>query len=394
MIKKLSIILLVILSFSAIAASDTALPLPGQSKPAIVPSPPHVTAKAYLLMDTNSGKVLAEKDIHEQMAPASLTKMMTMYLVSDAIQNGSISLDDKVEISNKAWKADGARMFLKAGTFIPVIDIVQGIVVDSGNDACVAIAEHIAGSENAFVDLMNQQAAVLGMKNSNFINSTGMPHAEQYSTPHDMAILGHALIKDFPEDYKWYKQKWFTFNEIKQPNRNRLLWRTDFVDGIKTGHTEDAGYCLVASGEKNNMRLLSVVVGSQSDNARAEDSQRIFNWGFRFYESHRLYKAGEAVKQARIWKGKTKYIATTLSQDLFLTIPTGQYKNLQARVELADPIKAPVQKGQKLGDIKITLNNEEVVSEPLIATQEVLRGGMFKRFSDGASQMFHRVFQR
>ncbi|VAX02275.1 D-alanyl-D-alanine carboxypeptidase, partial [hydrothermal vent metagenome] len=259
----------------------------------LIPATPKIKAKGYLLIDFNSGRVLAEKKSGQRMEPASLTKMLSAYVIDHELAKGNISLDDEVRISEKAWRMEGSRMFIEVGKKISVEDLLKGVIIQSGNDATVALAEHVAGSEDAFVSLMNQHAAELGMLDSHFVNSTGLPHKDHYTTPRDLAKLAIALIRDYPTHYAWYSQKEFVYNDIKQYNRNRLLWRNKYVDGIKTGHTESAGYCLVASAERDGMRLISVVLGTRNDETRSSESQKLLTYGFRFFETHRLYKANE-----------------------------------------------------------------------------------------------------
>lgn len=361
-------------------------------KPYIAPKPPRINAKAYILIDVDSGKVLAEKNSTQRRAPASLTKMMTMYVVSDALNSGRMNIDDKVKISNKAWKTGGSRMFVKVGESVPIHELLKGIIVQSGNDACVALAEHVAGSENAFADLMNQAAKMLGMKNSHFTDSTGMPHANHYTTARDMAILGRALVKNYPQYYQWYSQKWFTHNGIRQPNRNRLLWRDPSVDGIKTGHTKEAGYCLVSSAKRDKMRLLAVVMGAPSDEARAEDSQALINFGFRFYETHTLYNAAQTLESPRVWLGAKSTVPIGLTEPLIVTIPRGQYKNLEAVLELEKRIKAPVQKGQVLGELELKLNDKIFLTRPLVALENDAKGGIWTRMKDSVRLSLYSWF--
>jgi len=296
------------------------------TNPLITPTPPTLNAKGYILIDVDSGKIIAEKNSNERLPPASLTKMMTLYVISNALRNEQIHLDDMVRISQTAWKTGGSRMFVKEGQQVSIRDLLKGIIVDSGNDACVAMAEHLGGSEEGFAQIMNQQAKDLGMTNTHFTDSTGLPNANLYVSAKDLAILGSALIRDFPTYYHWYKQKWYTYNGIRQPNRNRLLWRDSQVDGIKTGHTNDAGFCLVASAKRDNMRLLSVVLGAPSDSIRADDSERLLNYGFRFFETHQLYKAEQNISNIPLYKGQAEVISIGLIKNQFITIPSGQYQ--------------------------------------------------------------------
>lgn len=354
-----------------------------------IPPAPDVTARAYVLMDYNSGRIIAEKNADEQFPPASLTKLMTLYITSSAIQSGQISLDSEVNISEKAWKTGGSRMFVKVNSKVPVKDLLQGIIVASGNDACVALAEHIAGNESAFSDMMNQTAKALGMNSSHFTDSTGLPDKEHLSTAKDFAILSRALIHDFPEFYHWYKQKWYTYNEIKQPNRNRLLWRDESVDGLKTGHTNNAGYCLVASANRNDTRLIVVTMGSKSENARANDAQALLNYGYRFFESHKLFSASTPVSTPRVWLGKNKKVPVGFTKDFYVNIPAGQYKNLSAKVVFDKDLKAPIVKGKTYGKVVVTLNDKEIGSEPLIALANDPKGSIFTRVRDRVILIFH-----
>lgn len=349
-----------------------------------------VTAHSYVLMDYNSGQIIAEKNKDERVAPASLTKMMTMYIVSTALKSGQLTLDSKVHITKKAWKTGGSRMFVKVGSDVPVHDLLKGIIVASGNDACVALATHVAGSEAAFATLMNQTAQDLGMKNSHFVDSTGLPNDDHYTTAHDIAILTHALIRDFPEFYAWYKQKWFVYNDIKQPNRNRLLWRDATVDGVKTGHTDKAGYCLASSAKRDNTRIISVVMGASADATRASDSESLLNYGFRFFESHKLFTAGQSLSEPRIWSGEQKTLQVGLTKDLFVSIPMGQYQTLKADLTLNKDIKAPITKGQQLGEVKIMLNDQVLATRPIVAFQDNLQGGLWARTRDHVVRMFNK----
>lgn len=323
------------------------------------------------------------------MEPASLTKMMTLYIISSALKNEQIHLDDEVRISKKAWLMSGSKMFVRAGDDVKASDLLQGIIVQSGNDASVAMAEHIAGSEEGFVELMNQEAARLGMNDTHFMDCTGMPNEDHYSTPYDLAILSRALITDFPEYYPWYKQQWFTFNNIKQSNRNLLLWRYKYADGIKTGHTDSAGYCLAASAVKDDMRLIAIVMGAPNEDARSEGTQRLFDYGFRFYKTYKIYGAADQITQSRVWKGEQKQVGVTIANDIYITIPQGQYSQLKISSIIQQPVVAPINKLQKLGVLKITLNNEVLLEEPLLAITAVQASGLWNRFSDSVSLSVH-----
>ncbi len=358
----------------------------------ITPAPPPVSAKSYILIDVNSGKVIAEKDSNMKMPPASLTKMMTLYVVSKALHQNRIHLNDEVRISEEAWKIGGSRMFVKEGQHVPVQELLKGIIVDSGNDACVAMAEYVGSSEDGFTDLMNQEAKLLGMNNSHFTDSTGLPDPNHYTSAHDLAILGTALVKDFPQYYHWYKQKWYTYNGIRQPNRNRLLWRDDSVDGIKTGHTNEAGFCLVSSAKKQEMRLLAVVMNAPSDSARANDSQRLLNYGFRFFETHKLYNAGHKINTIRLYKGKQNALNVGVINDQYITIPSGQYKRLQLTTKVPKNLKAPIKIGQPVGELIVQLDQNVLETQPLYALENIEEAGIFGRMVDGVKLSWNNLF--
>jgi D-alanyl-D-alanine carboxypeptidase (penicillin-binding protein 5/6) len=349
-----------------------------------IPAPPEVDASGYILVDFHTGKVLAEKGADQRLEPASLTKIMTAYTIFRELQQGNINLEDSVLISEKAWRTPGSRMFVEVGKRVKVIDLVKGMIIQSGNDACVALAEHIAGSEATFAELMNNHARRLDMKQTHFVNSTGLPHEDHYTTPADIAKAAAATIREFPEYYQWYKEKSFVFNEIKQHNRNKLLWRDSAVDGMKTGHTEAAGYCLVASALRDGMRLVSVVMGTTGEEARAKASQGLLSYGFRFFETHQLYTAGEVLNRARIWKGENDKLPLGLAQDLNVTIPRHQYKNLEARLEVAPKIMAPVSRGDVLGQVHVSLDGTSIVSVDLIALRGVADGNFWQQIKDSA----------
>lgn len=368
------------------------MPAATAARPIVTPPPPSLNVKGYILTDAASGNTLAAHNPDERLPPASLTKMMTSYIISIALEEGRIRLDDQVQVSEKAWRTGGSKMFIKVGNTISVRDLLQGIIVQSGNDACIAMAEHIAGTEEAFANLMNQQAAALGMKNTHYVDSTGLPNPDQYTTPRDIAILARALIRNFPEDYKWYSQKWFLFNGIKQPNRNRLLWRDPSVDGIKTGHTDEAGYCLAASGVRNGTRLISVVMGAPTDAARAEETQRLLNYGFRFFETHKLYAAGTVLTQARVWSGAVKEIPVGMMQDTYVTLQPGQAKQLKSTLVMNYPVKAPIQKGQTLGKLNLIIDGKTVSTVPVLALQNSPEGGWWTRMWDSTIFKMKNLF--
>ena len=353
-----------------------------------VPSPPKVAAKSFLLIDVHSGRILAEKNIDKKIEPASITKLMTAYVVYKELEAGRLSMDEKVTISKKSWRMKGSKMFLEVGKQVTIEDLLKGLIIQSGNDASVALAEHIAGSESTFADLMNQYAQSLGMNDTNFVNSTGWPDKRHLTTAKDIAALSKAVIKEFPEHYTLYAVKEYSFNGIKQYNRNKLLWRDKTVDGIKTGHTESAGYCLVSSALRNDMRLIAVVLGTRSEKARADVSQSLLSYGFRFYESNKLYSAGEGLNKTRIWKGDSENLNLGLQEDLHVTIPRGQYKHLNAEMDVNKDIEAPVKKGQQLGMVRVTLHGEEIISRPLVALQSVAEGSIWQRTKDQIIQLF------
>lgn len=358
----------------------------GAAKP--IPDPPTLKADSFFLFDFDSGQVLAEKDPDQRVEPASITKLMTAYLVDKAIAAGDISMDEMVTISEKAWRMKGSKMFVEVGKHVSVENLMKGLIIQSGNDASIALAEHVAGSEAAFAGYMNHQAKLLGMMNTNFVNATGWPDENHYSTARDIALLTRAIIDEFPDTYRLYKEREFTFNDIRQYNRNRLLWRDDTVDGVKTGHTEAAGYCLVSSALRGEMRLIAVVLGTASDKARTQQSQSLLNYGFRFFETHRLYRANEVLKSARIWYGDQEQISMGVGRDIFITIPRGRYSDLDASMEVDSEISAPVSSGTQLGRIVIKLDDEVIVSEDIVATQTVEQGSLFIRALDSVKLMF------
>lgn len=353
-----------------------------------IPAPPSVAARAYVLMDFHSGDILAQNNADQRMEPASLTKLMTAYAVFKELAAGKIKLTDQATISEKAWRMEGSRSFVKVNTKVGLEDLLKGMIVQSGNDATVALAEHTAGSEESFVALMNQHAKEIGMEQSHFANSSGLPDPELYVTAADMAKLARALIREFPEYYKWYSVKEYTYNGITQYNRNKLLWRDIGVDGVKTGHTDSAGYCLVASAKQNDMRLISVVLGTESENSRAKESEQLLNYGFRFYETHALYAAGKTLSTARVWKGAGRELPLGLSEEIYVTVPRGQYKNLTAALEVDMRIIAPVGKGERHGAVKVSLGDKVLAERPLVALQDVAQGGWWRRLVDTVKLWF------
>lgn len=351
---------------------------------AITPNPvaPSIAGTAFVLMDHDSGTVIAESNADEPLPPASIVKLMTAYVVSHEIYNGNIKLEDEVNISEKAWRMIGSRSFIEVNTKVPVEALLRGMIVQSGNDAAVALAEHVAGSEEVFAQMMNQYAQRLGMINTNYTNSTGLPDDNQYSSARDIAKISSAMIRDFPEHYKWYSEKEYTYNNITQNNRNQLLWRDSSVDGLKTGHTQAAGYCLSASAKRDGMRLMAVVMGTRSEASRAQEIQKLFNYGFRFFETHQLYAAGQQITESKIWKGKQSAVAVGLQEGLSITVPRGQYQNLQAISNLQQPIVAPISAGTELGEVEIRLNNDVITTQSLVALNDVPQGSWWRRIID------------
>jgi D-alanyl-D-alanine carboxypeptidase (penicillin-binding protein 5/6) len=355
-----------------------------------VPPAPAVEASAYLLQDFHTGKVLAANNQNVKLAPASLTKIMTVYVVLREIAKGQLHLDDVATISQKAWETSGSRMFLEVNAQVKVEELLKGVIIQSGNDASVALAEHVAGNELTFADMMNQHAKRLGMMNSHFNNSDGLPSPDHYTTAQDLAILTTALIKEFPDYYRWFSQKEFTYNNIVQHNRNKLLSRDESVDGVKTGFTDDAGYCLVASALRENMRLISVVMGAKSANARANENQNLLNYGFRFFESHRLYEAQKTLSDARVWKGNEQTLALGVFEDMYVTIPRRHYNDLKAEINVDKKIIAPIKIGQKLGSITVKIKNDIIVEKELVALTAIEQGNIARRLYDGAMMMLEK----
>ena len=375
--KIYPLILLLGLSFSAKAASD------------LVPVAPKIAAKAFILLDEKSGRILADKNTGMRIEPASLTKLMTAYAVFHEIRNGSVSLDEKVRVRKKAWQMKGSRIFIEVGKSIPVEDLLMGMIVQSGNDASVALAEHIGGSEDAFVTLMNSHAKNLGMAGTHFTNSTGWPDKDHYTNVRDLSILTQSLIREFPEHYAWYSIKEFTFNNIRQSNRNRLLWIDDRVDGVKTGHTESAGYCLITSATQKAMRLISVVVGTKSEQARITTTRKLLNYGFRFYDTFQLYAANEKLTTMRIWKGETEELPLGLGNGLFVTLPKGKKNKLDANMSVDQEIMAPAFRGKQYGTVNVKLGDNLIASRPLVALKDVPEGSLWQRLVDSIYLLFN-----
>jgi D-alanyl-D-alanine carboxypeptidase (penicillin-binding protein 5/6) len=379
---------------SAAAQGASLIPKPttaDAAKPMAAPTPPDVQAKGYILLDADSGYIIAQDNANDRLAPASLTKLMTMYVISGMLQSKRINLDDEVLVSENAWRTGGSRMFIQVGTRIPIRDLVNGIVVASGNDACVAMSEHIAGSEESFVGLMNQAAGHLGMTGTHYADATGLPHPDNYTTPFDQSILTRAIIQHYPNDYQWYKQKEITYNNIKQPNRNLLLWRDPSVDGLKTGFTDDAGYCLVASAKRDSMRLIAIVMGSPSTQQRAKDIEALLNYGFRFYKTSKLYDGGKPLKTLPVWFGKASKMALGVQQNFYVTVPVGDFDKLKTTISVEHHLKAPIVKGQPYGQIQAMLGDEVVASQPLIALEDNPQAGIFSRMIDHVKLFFSNL---
>jgi D-alanyl-D-alanine carboxypeptidase (penicillin-binding protein 5/6) len=354
--------------------------LPAQAGP--VPSPPEISGEAAFLMDFHSGRVLAAQQADKPWPPASLTKMMTLYTAFKAIADDSVAMDDIVRVSEKAWRTKGSRMFLEVGDEVPVKRIIKGIIVESGNDACVALAEHVAGTEKAFVQLMNTHARELGLENTHFANATGLPAEGMKTTARDVAHLAAALLREFPDHYDMFALRKMTYNDITQYNRNRLMWWDDSVDGLKTGHTERAGYHLAASAERDGMRLVSVVLGTDSERARAEESQSLLNYGFRFFRTYKLYEAGESLHKVRVWKGERDQVQVSLGSDLYVTIPSGQRDQVKVTLDFSEPLMAPVAEGTQVGRLTAKLGDQALAVRPLTTLQPVPEGGIFRRVID------------
>jgi serine-type D-Ala-D-Ala carboxypeptidase (penicillin-binding protein 5/6) len=344
-----------------------------------VPAPPAVPARGYILLDFNSGEVLAEKDADQPMDPASITKLMTAYVVFSELRKGEMGLDDLVTVSERAWRTGGSRTFIEVGTRVRVEDLIRGMIIQSGNDASVALAEHTAGTEAAFAELMTEYARRLGMNNTNFQNATGLPGENHYSSARDIAILASAIIREFPQFYQFYSEREFTFNNITQRNRNQMLWRDPTVDGMKTGMTDGAGYCLVSSAQRDGMRLISVLLGTSSAKTRADATQSLLNWGFRFYESHRLYAAGQPVTTARLWKGDVDELDVGLGEDLWVTVPRGRYDLMQASLEIQSPLVAPLSAGNTVGQLRVSLDERVLAERALYPLADSPEAGFLRR---------------
>ncbi len=362
------------------------------AKPTIIPAAPRVAATSYLLIDADTSKVIAERNSREPVPPASLTKVMTAFVAEEELKAGRIALADEAPVSVKAWRTQGSRMFIREGTTVSVEDLLRGIIITSGNDASVALAEYIADSEEAFAGMMNQRAQELGMANSNFLNSTGLPMKGHETTAWDLALLTREYILRFPESYAMYAEKSFTYNNIKQPNRNRLIWRDRSVDGVKTGYTQEAGYCLLASSVRDGMRLISVVMGTGSDAARVRESQKLLSYGFRFFETKRLYEPGPPLKVAEVWYGESDMVELGVAEPVVITFPRGAYDEVVVQITLAEVIEAPIKAGDEYGKLHVRLGEEELQVVPLVALSSISEAGALARFWDFITLSFSRMF--
>lgn len=374
------------------AQQTPAVPQPDVPEPMVmIPAPPQVAATSWILIDANSGRVLAEHNPDERVPPASLTKLMTAYLVERELERGNIQPDDMVPISEEAWRTGGSKMFVEVGTRVSVEDLLHGIVIVSGNDASVAMAEYLAGGEAPFADLMNQHAAQLGMENTHYVNATGLPADNHYSSARDLMRLARHIILDYPEHYAVYSQKSFSYNGIDQNNRNRLLWRDDSVDGLKTGWTDAAGYCLVSSAQREDMRLISVVLGTSSEEARAQETQKLLSYGFRYYETLKLYDQGAVLNTPRVWEGTSSELKVGVDRDVYMTVPRSRNDELTARLDINESLVAPIAAGQQVGTMEVRLGDEVVGERPLVALEAVEQGGFFKRMFDKVHRFFSEL---
>jgi len=361
--------------------------LPLDSLAADVPTP-SLDVNAYLLIDFNSGTTIAAQNSQAKLKPASLTKIMTAYIVFDAIKEGHLTLDKTVPVSKKAWQAEGSRMFIEPLKSVTVDELLHGLIIQSGNDAAVALAEAVAGTEEQFALMMNVQAKRIGMRNSHYINATGLPDENHYTTANDLAMITDALIRDFPNDYnRLYKQKEYTYNKITQLNRNRLLWLDGNVDGVKTGHTEAAGYCLVSSAKRGKIRLISIILGAKSESMRASESQRLLNYGFQFYESSLVYRRNQAIAKIKVYKGTDKIVAATVTKDLYFSLPKGDYAQVKATMTARQPLIAPIKAGQVIGKMTFTLDNKVIREQALVAAKSVSEAGFFGKIIDSMKLM-------
>jgi len=350
---------------------------------AAAPQPPAIVGRSWMVGDLSSGQVLVAEKSDQRFEPASLTKLMTAYVVFQALRDRKISPDQQVNVSERAWRAPGSRMFIQPRKPVTVDELIRGMVVQSGNDACIALAEAVAGAEEVFVQMMNREAARMGLKSTRFMNATGLPDPQHYSTAQDLYLLTSGLIRDFPKEYgQYYSQKEFRYNNIAQPNRNRLLWLDPSVDGVKTGHTEAAGYCLIASSNRGGRRLLAVLLGSTSESTRAQESQKLLNWGFQFFDSVKLHPANQSVKAIEVWKGSGGEVKTGFKSDIVVTVPKGEAEKLKAELLSQQPLLAPVAEGQRVGTLRVTHDGKLLGEYPLVALEPVAVAGIFGRAWD------------
>ncbi len=371
------------LSFTLVLSTVTLVSTSALAENAQIAPPPNLAVKAYLLKDFNSNYVIASQKSSMRVEPASLTKIMTAYLSFKALKNGHLSLTQTLPVSEKAWKVEGSKMFIEPNKPVTVDELLHGTIIQSGNDSSIALAEGIAGTEPQFTDMMNKEAERLGMKNTHYMNATGLPDAQHYTTADDLMTLASALIRDFPDQYqRLYSVKEYTYNKITQPNRNRLLWLDPNVDGMKTGHTETAGYCLIASAKRDGIRRISVILGAPTDAARATESQKLLNYGFQYFESKLVYKQGQSINQLKVWKGTENQLASTVTDDLFVTVPKGEYGNVKAVMSSTQPLIAPIKKGQVIGNVKFTLNGKTIDERNLVASKSIDGAGIFGRAWD------------
>jgi D-alanyl-D-alanine carboxypeptidase (penicillin-binding protein 5/6) len=377
----MKLLTLVLFAFFAplVHAEQSALPLP----PA-----PAIAAKSYVLVDFHSGQTLVSQNANERIEPASLTKLMTAYLTFAALKQGRLSAEQTLPVSEKAWRTEGSRMFIEPNKPVTVDQLIHGMIIQSGNDACITLAEAIAGSEETFAQMMNQQAQRLGMTNTHFVNSTGLPHPQHYTTAHDLSLLAAAIIRDFPEFYPLYSIKEYKYNNIAQPNRNRLLWLDPYVDGMKTGHTESAGFCLITSARRGPRRLISVVLGTDSDNARTMESQKLLNYGFQFFDTVRMYAKDQTIATLPVWKGSEHQLRAGFRQDMYTAIPRGYYSRLKASMTTTQPLLAPIGAGQRVGTLKLSLDGQPYAEYALTSLDNIEVGGFFSRTWDGLKLLF------
>ncbi len=367
--RSFAVWLIFVCSASALAADD-------------IPAPPQIGARAWILMDANTGRVLAGHNADEGLEPASVTKIMTAYVAFRELKAGRMKLTDVVSVSENAWRTEGSRTFVDVNARVTVEDLLKGLIVQSGNDASVALAEHIAGSEDSFAGMMNNENKRLGMTHTHWVNATGLPDPAHKTTARDLALVSQAMIRDFPEEYSWFSIKEFTFNGIKQHNRNMLLWRDSSVDGIKTGHTDSAGYCLVSSAKRDGMRLITAILGSASPKIRATETESLLNWGFRFWETRRMQGASEALTSARVWQGAEENVALGIEQDLYVTVPRRRTGEVRVETSIISRITAPVGKGQPLGELSVMLDQDKLANAPLVALSDVAEGSLWQRAVD------------